>query len=485
MVARALNRLSDKDKTRTDTSRFAGRLKKTFILVLTALHPFVAEPASGQDISSVRQEMEEMRRQYDSVLDRLRRDYENRMQQMEQRLKAAENAAAGAASAAADAKESAKQAADQAPSTPAPAKQSDNAFNPAIGVVLNGTFGKFQRDPNNWQPAGFAIGDEANPPARGFDLGESEINFSANVDNVLYGNLTLSFPDDKSVSIEEAYIQTRSLPYGFTAKAGRFFSGIGYLNEQHSHAWDFVDQPLVYSTFLNTQYGDNGLQLRWLAPVEDVFLEFGGEGFRGDAFPAAGAANGGIGSYSAFVHAGGDIGVSHSWRAGVSQLWTNAVDRMTDNPNLGTDTFNGRTTMTIFDAIYKYAPNGDPSQTNFKLQGEYFLTRSAGLFDDIPLRTSPSGFYVQGVYQFLPRWAAGLRYDRLMPDFPGAAFANTTLDNHGHAPWRTSAMLEYFTSEFGRFRLQYSRDAVRFAQPDNQVLFQYTVSIGSHGAHQY
>src|SRR5690606_28809151 len=40
--------------------------------------------------------------------------------------------------------------------------------------------------------------------------------------------------------MEEAWIQTRSLPAGFQARAGRFFSQIGYLNEQHPHADDFV-----------------------------------------------------------------------------------------------------------------------------------------------------------------------------------------------------------------------------------------------------
>jgi hypothetical protein len=35
-----------------------------------------------------------------------------------------------------------------------------------------------------------------------------------------------------------------------TVRAGRFFSGIGYLNEQHAHTWDFVDTPLAYRAML-------------------------------------------------------------------------------------------------------------------------------------------------------------------------------------------------------------------------------------------
>jgi hypothetical protein len=83
-------------------------------------------------------------------------------------------------------------------------------------------------------------------------------------------------------------MQTTSLPAGFTLRAGRFFSGIGYLNEQHSHTWDFADQALPYRAFLNTQYDDDGIQLRWLAPTTQ-FIEFVHELFLGNAFPAGGA----------------------------------------------------------------------------------------------------------------------------------------------------------------------------------------------------
>ena len=48
-------------------------------------------------------------------------------------------------------------------------------------------------------------------------------------------------------------MQTTALGNGFTLKAGRFFSSIGYLNPQHAHAWDFVDAPLAYQALLGGQ----------------------------------------------------------------------------------------------------------------------------------------------------------------------------------------------------------------------------------------
>ena len=78
-------------------------------------------------------------------------------------------------------------------------------------------------------------------------------------------------------------------------KAGRFLSDIGYLNPIHAHAWDFADAPLAYVAMLNSAYSDTGIQLRWVAPTI-LFVEVGGELFRGDSFPAAdGAASGGTG----------------------------------------------------------------------------------------------------------------------------------------------------------------------------------------------
>ena len=77
-----------------------------------------------------------------------------------------------------------------------------------------------------------------------------------------------------------------AVPYGFTPKFGRFLSGIGYLNDQHQHVWDFFDAPLPYQAFLGGQFKSDGLQLKWVAPT-DTFLEFGAEIGDGSSFPGA------------------------------------------------------------------------------------------------------------------------------------------------------------------------------------------------------
>src|SRR5260370_41320209 len=92
-----------------------------------------------------------------------------------------------------------------------------------------------------------------------------------------------------TVNVEEAYIQTTALGEGITIRAGRMFSGIAYLNERHAHDWSFSDASLPYRAFLNNQYGDDGVQARWLAPA-NIFLEFRAEWLRGGSVPARGRA---------------------------------------------------------------------------------------------------------------------------------------------------------------------------------------------------
>jgi hypothetical protein len=195
--------------------------------------------------------------------------------------------------------------------------------------------------------------------------------------------------DDNSLSVEEAYIQTKDLPYGLSIKAGRFLSGIGYLNERHAHDWSFSDASLPYRAFLNSQYGDDGLQVRWLAPT-DQFLEFGAEIFRGDAYPAAGAAHTGQGTVTAFMHTGDDINASSSYLAALSYLHARAENRDTDG-----QLFTGNDDLGIASFVYKWAPGGNPTVNNLTLSSELFYGREAGFYEGIGESQDRFGWYAQ------------------------------------------------------------------------------------------
>jgi hypothetical protein len=63
--------------------------------------------------------------------------------------------------------------------------------------------------------------------------------------------------------------------------------------------------------------------------------------------------------------------------------------------------------------------------------------------------------------------------------------AGTDLDNQGHAPSISSAMLEFWPSDFSQFRLQYSNDQTVPGRQVDRVTLQYILTLGAHAAHTY
>lgn len=463
-------------------------MKARNIALLAALIavPVVASAAEDADLRTLRDEVA-----------RLRETYESRIDALEKRLAQAEAKAASAASVAAEAASATTSAMAAAPQPSAPV--GTNAFNPNVSLILSGLYNNLSKDPNGYRITGFHLPNDhlsEITPQRGFGLAESELGISANVDQLFYGAMNFSIHPDDTVSAEEAFIQTTSLPQGLTLKAGRYFSGIGYLNEQHAHTWDFVDAPLAYQAFLGGQFNNDGLQMRWLVPT-DTFVEIGAELGRGANYPGTGRNKNGSGASAIFAHMGGDVGASNSWRAGLSLLTTSPQDRQWDDMDAAsaavTNSFTGDSRLWIVDGVWKWAPNGNAYDTNFKLQGEYLRRRengnlvyevnAAGL--DSSYAATQSGWYVQGIYQFAPYWRVGLRTERLDTGTVDYGRNNGNLLRPDYAPTRNALMLDYNPSEFSRIRLQIAQDKSRQDVTDNQIFLQYQMSLGAHGAHKY
>src|SRR5262245_53135665 len=242
----------------------------------------------------------------------------------------------------------AEQAAAQASNRPA----GENAFNPAVSLILNGIYGNLSQDPANFRINGFVpTNGEVAPPNRGLSLGESELAIAANVDHYFRGTGIFSISSEDTIAVEEAYIQTLALSYGFMIKAGRFFSSVGYINQIHAHAWDFTDMPLANKVFLGNQLSDDGIQLKWVAPTP-LYLDVGAEAGRGKSFPAGpegGRSKNGFGAGVFFANVGGDFGTGTAWQAGVSYLTTSPQDRTYDDVDSTgtpvTNAFTGKTKL--------------------------------------------------------------------------------------------------------------------------------------------
>lgn len=433
------------------------------------------------DLDALRAEIKEMKT-----------SYEARIQALEARLQQAEAKTDSVAAQAAQPVASAE-----------PTRS--NSFNPDISLILQGGYAhlddRADRAITGFLPSG------AEGPERGFSLSESELVLSASVDPYFRGFLNAVLGADDSIGIEEAWFQTTGLGHGLSIKGGRFKSGIGYQNEQHPHAWDFATNNLVYDALFGEGYVQDGIQLKWLAPT-DLFLEFGAELGAGGAFPSTNNGSNGANSVALFGHAGGDFDESNSWRAGLSWLQAKPRNRTFDGVDLNdvgvSGDFSGKSRTWLADFVWKWAPNGNSTQQNFKFAAEYFQRRESGLLncDDADasdpsactgglagnLSTDQSGFYAQGAFQFMPRWRVGYRYDQLFRGdavFAGADAGTTLGTLADYDPKRHSLMLDYNPSEFTRIRLQYTLDKAQQNVDENQFFVQYIYSLGSHGAHAF
>ncbi len=455
------------------------------IIAVAASLALPAVAAGDEDLKVLREEIAQMKK-----------SYEQRIEALEQRLAAADSAPVKS----------------QSPQDGGTRAGTAGSFNPEVSLILQGQYRRAkdvpERSISGYWPAGHSHGGDE----RGLTLDHSELIVSANIDPYYRGMLNVALKDGEA-EVEEAWFQTLGLGNGFTLKGGRFLSGIGYLNEQHPHAWDFADAPLMSKALFGEHYGQDGLQLKWVAPT-DLFMEFGAELGRGAGFPGTDRNRNSAGASALFAHVGDDVGRSHAWRAGLSWLSTRARDREahfedTDaaGPNEVEGLFSGRSRTVVADFVWKWAPEGNPKQRNFKFQTEFFRRSESGdLACASGVATSPclggvalgdlrsrqSGGYAQAVWQFMPQWRVGYRFDWLNAGSkrydPATVFAALDPANAYFAryrPQRHSIMADWSQSEFSRLRLQLARDKSMQGVTDNQVTLQYIMSLGAHGAHKF
>lgn len=439
----------------------------------------------------------------DADLDALRAEfremktaYEARIQTLEARLQQAE---AKTDSVAAQAQQISNASAEPTRHT---------SFNPDVSLILQGKYAHLEDRDERFVSGFVGAGEHSHGGSgRGFSVDGSELVLSASIDPYFRGYLNAVLGDGE-VEVEEAWFQTTGLGQGTSIKGGRYKSGIGYQNEQHPHAWDFATNNLAYEVLFGEGYIQDGVQLKWLAPT-DTFLEFGAELGAGGAFPSTNNDSNGASSVALFSHTGGDVGDSHSWRAGLS--WLRAQPRARafeshdiDDVEVAGD-FSGRSRTWLADFVWKWAPNGNTTQQNFKFAAEYFQRKESGTLvcdaadstvpsllctgaADTPFSSDQSGLYAQAVYQFMPRWRSGYRYDHLFRGdvlFNGADAGGTFGTLADYDPKRHSLMLDYSPSEFSRLRLQYTLDRAQEGVDENQFYVQYIYSLGSHGAHKF
>lgn len=383
----------------------------------------------------------------------------------------------------------------------------------------------------------------------GFNIRETEFTFSATVDPYFDAVAVLALEGTDEVELEEVYGVTRALPGGLQVKFGRFLSDVGYINKQHPHSWNFVDRPLVSELLFGDHgIQENGVQLSWVAPTRSYtrlglealqgetsqIASYVGEGhYEIDTFVTADGTNNGAGEvcegladgapcrvssemeyeleaasgprlFTGFAKWAPDLGFDHALQLGVSGGYSRAFQRVEEHSDGELETWDGDTWFAGLDMVYKYDAGRSFGHGNLTLQGEYFYRErdvhyvkrafddfgedTFDLEDDMDQTHRQDGLYVQALYGIAPRWMTGLRYD-------GIGFRNRAYEGADRIDADTShrytANLSFLPTEFSRLRLQFARgDMDHEAGADhehefNQVMLQYQLSLGAHGAHAF
>ncbi len=336
----------------------------------------------------------------------------------------------------------------------------------------------------------------------GFNLRHLELQFSADVDTYFKGSAIAAIDLD-GAELETAEIETTCLPGGLKLRGGKFYSDFGYINAQHSHSWDFTDQPLIYQLTLGAHgLNDKGLQLSWLAPTP-FYLMAGVEAFQGEnelmyayhgeePLPQEDGPRLGVG----WVKVGPNLPGNHALQLGAfgaSGVHQEAHDGNEDG--VEDHWLDGDSTFWGGDVVYKFNAPHPHGEGDFVAQAEYF-SRKKDLdlvgHDLAPELVGNSrvdeqdGYYVQAVYGFLPRWRAGLRWEQVgltneskLPDGTTESFGTSD---------KASLMLDFTPSEFSRIRLQGNQgtyETPEGSEDVTEVMVQWMVSLGAHGAHKF
>ncbi len=346
------------------------------------------------------------------------------------------------------------------------------------------------------------VGDH-DPQQRGFNARNAEIALDGAVDPYFEGfaNIALKLENDNEteIELEEAFMQTTSLPWGLQAKAGQFFAAFGRQNTQHPHAWDFVDVSLVNGRLL----GPDGLrgvgaQLSWTVPVpwysQIIFAAQNGRGGTGYSFRNPGDDGVFYGRLTTDREMRGlqDFvfipRIENSFNLGETQTVLVGGSGAFGSNETGA---RSRTQIYAGDLLYKWksarAEGGFPF---LKWQTEGMYRRfEAGRGIDQLFPASETfhdwGLYSQVLWGFKKGWVAGLRGEHLRMEE-----SEFTDDDVRQTRSRIAANLTWYPTEFSKFRLQYNHDFFEenefLASRDVDSLFlQFEFLIGAHGAHKF
>lgn len=322
-------------------------------------------------------------------------------------------------------------------------------------------------------------------PRKGIRLQEAELHFSSDVDAYFRAMAVFAVKQEGGnaaykIDPEEIYAETISLPH-VTLKAGKFKLAVGRHNLLHTHAYPFVDAPLIQQRLLGDEgLNERGLSAAVLLPFAPWFSEVTLQAFSLDNDRLFASRN------------SGDLGAL----AHLRNLW-DLSDSLTMQLGLtglgGNNQFGMKSSVLGSDLTFKWRPTEGGKYRALIWSTEYLMGQRAGMTADrtvpdpaIPGATITATDSVRQLgglatwlqYQFAQRWWVQGRYE--LVGLPQTRSPSLQLAD------KESALLGFFPSEFSGLRLQVDRIHDR-ARPrvDYVYSLQFNASIGAHPAHAY
>ncbi len=358
------------------------------------------------------------------------------------------------------------------------------AFNPAIGLVGETVFSyrsKGSDQTGSDRPGGFDVFQRS-----------VELNVAAAVDPFAKAYAVINASADAqtgeaALGVEEAALQTTSLPWNLELKAGRYFAEFGKLSYIHDHELPFVNRPLALEQYVGGESRTDGAQLNWLLPVPHyVSLTTGlGVGFGGDSplnNPGTYRALSGF-NYYGRLSTYFDLTPNVQLETGISGLINPSTqDRggVLVQPDGSTLTEKERR-VAGFDLKLSYVPLRNNQFQRLDWGTEVLYSDSRYLFDPDGIAGSGDEYYGNvgsvGLYSYVTykwhrQWSAGFLFDYVQ-----------SAENQNDVTVAYSPYITWALSHWNQLRLQYTHtdhNAVSGLHPDDAIYLQWTWIIGAH-----
>lgn len=396
-------------------------------------------------------------------------------------------------------------------STQVPTGNPRTAFNPQVSVISDFVYraSSLDEDPATPDANGLPTGDRNRDR---FSLRELEIAFQASIDPFSRADIFLELPgvleefdddaaaaNESKIAVEEAFITYWRLPYGLLLKGGKFRLEFGKSNREHNDNQHAIERPLVIQNFFGPEgIAEQGLSLQGFIPLRGpgTQLELTGQILNGEG-----------GEETLFAGVGSD----KTMALGRARLYHDISSSA--NVDVGTTRIAGRhdpagtfaQQVTGYDLTFRYEPVDQNVYRNFIFRTEYLegdrkvpVDTDGDGVNDFAVDQRPDGIYLMAQYQWDRFWNVGVRYDNTNPALRMAELAvdadpvvrDRALAGFDRVDART-VWLTHFTSEFNRWRLQYTVSDGNFPLAPNGktgedlLLLQWIFAMGPHGAHKY